>query len=248
MTKHYKGGLFLLFCCFLGVDCFGQAIENVRAALEGEDLVVTYDLIKGTANEKFAVSLRSSHNNFATALAQLSGDVGDNVLPGKDKRVVWAVKNELPADFDADIVIKVTANLLALPLTVQPLGQNTVKKGQSIALSWQGGRSADKIDISLLKDGVPQEQLANGIPNSQQFQYAVPSNLKGNGYSFKISTANEEAITGAFRVKSKVKAIFIILPVAVVGVAAVFLGGGKTENGGTTPTAEELPGPLKPSN
>jgi hypothetical protein len=248
MIKHYKVGLFISICCCLEVGCFGQAIENVKARLEGENLVVTYDLLNGTANDKFAVSLRSSHNNFATALAQLSGNVGDNVFPGKNRRVVWAVKNELPSDFDADIVIKVTASLLALPLTVQPLAQNTVKKGQSIALRWQGGRSTDKIDISLFKNGVPQEQLANGISNSKQFQYTVPSALKGSGYSFKISTANREVVTGAFKVKSKTKTIFIIVPVAIIGAAAVFLGGGKTETGGTTNTAQELPAPLKPGN
>ncbi len=246
--KRYIRGLFTLFCCCLVVGCFGQAIENVKASLEGENMVITYDLVNSTINEKFTVSLRSSHNNFASALMGLSGDVGENILPGKGKRVVWALKSELPSDFDADIAIKVKASLLAEPLTVNPLAQNTVRKGQSVALKWQGGRSTDKITISLLKEGVPQEQVANSISNSHQFQYTVPSALKGSGYSFKISTAHAEVITSSFRVKSKIKAIFIIVPVAIIGVAAAFLGGGKTETGGTTTTAQDLPVPLKPSN
>lgn len=246
--KRYARGLFLLFCCCLGVGCFGQAIENVKASLEGENMVITYDLLNGTATEKFAVSLRSSHNNFASALVGLSGDVGDNILPGKGKRVVWALKNELPADFDADIIIKVKASVLAAPLTVNRLAQSAMKKGQVVELSWQGGKATDKIDISLLKGGVPQEQVASAISNIYQYQYTVPASLKGSGYSFKISTAKEEVITGSFKIKSKIKAIFIIVPVAIVGVAAAFLGGKKTETDGTTTTAQDLPLPLKPSN
>lgn len=248
MMKRYARGLFLLFCCCLGVGCFGQAIENVKASLEGEGLVITYDLLNSDATEKFRVSLRSSHNNFASSLVGLSGDVGENILPGKGKRVVWALKSELPADFDADITIKVKASLLAIPLAANQLAQSAVKKGQLVELSWQGGKATDKIDISLLKGGMPQEQVANSISNSHQYQYTVPASLKGSGYSFKISTAKEEVITGPFKVKSKIKAIFIIVPVAIVGVAAAFLGGKKTETGGTTTTAQDLPSPLKPSN
>ena len=248
IMKRYARGLFLLFCCCLGVGCFGQAIENVKASLEGENMVITYDLLNGTATEKFAVSLRSSHNNFSSALARLSGDVGESILPGKGKRVVWALKNELPADFDAEITIKVKASLLAIPLTANQLAQRAVKKGQLVELSWQGGKTTDKIDISLLKDGAPHEQLATSINNSHQYQYTVPGSLKGSGYSFKISTAKEEVITSPFKVKSKIKGIYIIVPVAIIGVAAAFLGGKKTEPGGTTTAAQDLPAPLKPGN
>ncbi|MFM7852440.1 MAG: hypothetical protein ACKO96_11135, partial [Flammeovirgaceae bacterium] len=86
------------------------------------------------------------------------------------------------------------------------------------------------------------------ITNSHHYEYTLPSSLKGSGYSFKISTAKEETITSTFKVKSKIKPIFIIVPVAIIGAAAVFLGGGKTDNGGTTPTAEDLPQPLRPTN
>jgi hypothetical protein len=53
MMKRYVRGLFILSCCCLGVGCFGQAIQNVKARLEGENLVITYDLSNGAANEKF---------------------------------------------------------------------------------------------------------------------------------------------------------------------------------------------------
>src|SRR5882762_1847745 len=80
-------------CAFLGLKA--QKVENVRAAASGEQIIITYDLTGVKSDQRFKVNLYSSHNNFASPVQQVTGDVGDNIAAGKDKRIAWNAKSEL---------------------------------------------------------------------------------------------------------------------------------------------------------
>jgi hypothetical protein len=220
-----------------------QALDNVKTSFDGERVTITYDLNHTDGSRKFNVVLYSSHNNYGSPVVSLTGHVGENVLPGKTKRVAWEVRKDLPPDFDTDVVIKVKATEAIRPLAATPLARKAYKKGQQIQVQWQGGRPTDKLNIELLKDGAVQQKLAENVNNSQAFTWSVPKEMKGKGYSLKISNAAEQSSSDLFRIRRKVPLVFIIAPVALIGGAVALLGGGEKPG----ETASDLPGPVKPN-
>lgn len=241
--------LLSVFLCFvLGFSCCGQTLENVNASFDGEKMVITYDLGFTDANQKFKVALYSSHDNYTTPIAFSTGDLGENVMPGKAKRVVWEVKNSLPADFDSDITLKVKASKVmpvVVKLVINPLSKTAYKKGQTVEVQWQGGKPTDKINIELYKDKELQNKLAENVSNSQSYKWAVPKTLKGKGYSIHISNATDQSNSQSFTIKPKMPLLLIIAPVVVLGGVIAFVGGSKSPEK-TPPGDEDLPGPTKP--
>ena len=239
----------LLFCG--AISAFGQTLENVKAAFDGEKMVITYDLGFTDANQKFKVAFYSSHDNFARPLSSTTGDVGESVHVGKSNKVIWDVKNTLPPDFDGEITIKIKTNkvLAAAPsatkLSLKPLDKNVYKKGQSVEVKWQGGSPDEKVNIELYRGSELKLRLADKISNSQMHTWKIPKGVKGKDYTLRISNAanaTELSNSQEFAVKPKVPILFIILPVAVAGGLVAILG---TEP--PPPANENLPGPVKPN-
>jgi hypothetical protein len=54
-----------------------QRIENVKAAVEKDKVIITYDVTGVASGQRFKAQLYSSHNNFASPLFRVSGDVGE---------------------------------------------------------------------------------------------------------------------------------------------------------------------------
>ncbi|MCK9269887.1 MAG: DUF5683 domain-containing protein [Bacteroidales bacterium] len=91
-------------------------VENVKFFMEGEKLVITYDLNKAKANEAYEISVEIATTAGTKIRAfALSGDVGPNVYGGKYKRIVWNLAED-NIYIDDEIVVEVTA---------EPMGQKT---------------------------------------------------------------------------------------------------------------------------
>ncbi len=247
MNRFHNLGLFSLPLLWFSQICFSQTLDNVKASFDGDKVIITYDLNNADVNQKFKVGLYSSHDNYNNPISFGTGDIGENVLPGKLKRVVWVVKNSLPLDFDNDITIKVKATKMvaASKLAIKPLPKNAYKSGQSIDVQWQGGRPTDKINIALYKDGVMNQKLGENLNNNQTYKWSVPKGLKGKGYSLHVSDGSDQSTSQVFSIKPKVPLLYIIVPVVVVGGVVALLGGG-SETPPTTVPSSDLPGPIKP--
>ena len=243
--------LTLLGMTLMGVltFAFAQTIENVKTTFDGERVIITYDLNNSDLTQKFKVVLYSSHNKYGFPLHSLVGDVGENVLPGKGKRVSWEVRKELPPDFDAELSIKVKAAMIIpiIKLEAKPLAKSGYKKGQTVQVEWKGGKPSDKIHIDLYKDGALQQKLTESLGNSPQlYQWMLPKDLKGSGYSFRIANSSDQTNSGNFKVKPKIPLMLKVLPVLMIGGVVVALGGSKSTP--TDPTLNnDLPGPIKPN-
>ncbi len=236
---------FLLLFFLSLITAYGQTLENVKASFDGEHMVISYDLNNPDANQKFKIALYSSHDNYTTPIANNTGDIGENVLPGKSKKVVWTVRNSLPSDFDKDITMKVKASKVVVvsKLALTPLSKTAFKNGQSVDVQWQGGKPTDKINIALYKDGALQQKVAENVSNNKSYTWSVPKGVKGKGYSLHISDATDQSTSQVFSIKPKLPLLYIIVPVVLVGGLVAILAGGGTE---TTTTESDLPGPVKP--
>jgi hypothetical protein len=99
--------LFLLY-----IPSFTQSIQNVRFNQEGEKIVIHYDLAgKSGSRDLFTVSIYYTLDNGIsyTPLRSVFGDVGSNVSPGSNKKVMWNVLNDVN-ELTGEVKFKVVAN------------------------------------------------------------------------------------------------------------------------------------------
>lgn len=103
----------LLAVMFLLAAAVASAAEvaNIQSRLEGNQVIITYDLA-GAAEGPVAV--RGSDDGGTTYqlnMAHVSGDVGESVAPGSDRRVVWDVLRDYPRGLGSkSVVFEVTAS------------------------------------------------------------------------------------------------------------------------------------------
>lgn len=226
----------------LAIPVAAQRVENVKAEVlgEGEKVIITYDITGAEQSQKFKVTVYGSHNNFASPLSLVTGDVGrDREIPGgPHKRIEWSAKSEL-RDFSGDVTFEVRAEVVAAAFHVQhPSLGSKVKRGKTTQITWQGGTPGENVRLDLLKGGAVVSQIAS-TRNSQNYTWAIPKSVaKGNNYQIRLSGESGSAMTGNFSIKSKVPFIVKALPVLAVGAAAYFIF-----SGDKPPKTTDLPAP-----
>lgn len=97
----------LIFCLLVPHQGLGNtdAVRNVEVLTDGAVIEIRYDLVPENANRKHTVSIQISDNGGRTYNVTpyfITGDIGRNILPGRNKRIVWLVEREFPADIDLD--------------------------------------------------------------------------------------------------------------------------------------------------
>lgn len=87
-------------------NSFSQSIENIRTTANNEQVIIDYDLV-GDTRRAVNIRLRVKIGDAKTITAtRVSGDV-NQVLPGRDKRILWAALEEM-GEFDAEVVAVLT--------------------------------------------------------------------------------------------------------------------------------------------
>ena len=237
--------LLVSFLVWATASSHAQIVENINASFDGEKMVITYDLRFTDANQKFKIVLYSSQDNYSQPLMLVTGDTGENVLPGKVKRVVWDAKSVLPTYFDGDIRIKIKASKMAAPkLIFDPLTLKTYKRGRTISIKWTGGYATDMVIIELYKEKTFNLLVADKMNNTAAYEWKMPKSVKGRNYTLRITNAarpDEQAESQAFRVKPSVPFLVKILPILAAG-GIIALSSGDSPGPHDTP----LPGPVNP--
>ena len=232
-----------------------QTVQNVRASLDGNNVIIQYDLT-GSQGQKFKVELYSSSNDYSTPLRMVSGDIGENVTPGSNRRVVWEARKELRI-FSGDIQFEIRAESSFSPLVVTTPLPNTIHKGgKSLEINWRGGNSGDRITIDILRDG-RMFQSAGSVSNNGSYNWAIPKKIaKSDGYTVRLTSNDPDSQpvnSRTFTMKKKGSPIIpIVAVVAAAAVVGVLVGGGGGEDGGGTggtggtSTRDDLPNPPEP--
>jgi hypothetical protein len=76
-------------------------VRNLKASMRGGTVVVTYDL---EAASPVPVRLTVSDDDgrtYTLNVGHVTGDVGERVAPGENRRIVWSVKKDYPQGLDA---------------------------------------------------------------------------------------------------------------------------------------------------
>lgn len=222
MSPHFLPlRLCAIICALSPILTCAQKIENINARVQGNQIIVEYDLRSVSEKDRYEISLFSSHNSYAAPLAMVQGDVGRNVYPGK-KKIVWEARNELRA-FNGTLTFDVRGNMLASMIALNPLAQ--VRRGKTSTISWKGGIPSESLKIDLLdQDGKLIEPIA-ATTNKGSFDWAVPADKKKGNYKIQITQQGEKSVADV-KIAPKIPLLVKALPVVVIAAIIPFLGGG----------------------
>ena len=126
-------GVCSIFCSLAG---FGQKIEVSEPRLELKDntIYISYDILNSSPSEKFTVELEVKDENGNTInAAALSGDVGDKVTGGTQKRIAWNLEVD-KIEMNADIYVKVYVKAIPPPepVVVPPVVKEEEEKDHQV--------------------------------------------------------------------------------------------------------------------
>lgn len=219
-----------------------QTISNVRARVEGDKVIVIYDLIESEPGQLFKIKLKSSKDNYTLQLVQVSGNgIGEEVSPGDDKVITWYPKDELGyRDFTGSLLFKVVGSVSSAPLKIiNPIAKTKQKRGKHMTLVYSGGKSGEALKIDLLKGGVlvktfGQSENSNPVSlrgikkkyielgeNYKFKKLKIPSKgiKKGKDYRVRITSVQRPenyVESSRFKIKKKTPWLFRKLPLLAV--------------------------------
>ena len=79
-------------------------VENVHYTVSNGKILVSYDLL-GNSDKLYNVSLtlrKATNKSFVYIPKTVSGDIGEGHFAGKDKGIIWEIKNDFPNGISGD--------------------------------------------------------------------------------------------------------------------------------------------------
>ncbi|MBS1488136.1 MAG: hypothetical protein JST43_11170 [Bacteroidetes bacterium] len=230
------------------VLCFSQSVIIKNVELAGDNVIVNYDLEHSNPASEFLLNLYASNDNFSAPLKKVTGDVGQEIKAGTNKKMIWAIRDEW-GNYKGKVALEIRGKVFVPFIKLQNFitAAAKYKRGKNYDLLWRAGNS-DPINIELYK-GNTRIQGSMQQPNNGAFTLFIPVNAKSDDdYRLKISdsrNAEEILYTPYFKVVPKVPFLVkAIIPLTIGGGAVILLGGGKKESspGGSTTNDLPLPG------
>jgi hypothetical protein len=231
--------------------CFGQSVNIKKIDLAGQKVIITYDLEDSNPGNEYLLNLYTSKDNFSAAMTHVTGDIGQEVKPGTDKRVEWNLVEDLGA-YKGRLSFEVRGKMFVPFVKLQNFdAAKSYKRGNTYDIGWKAG-STNAIHIELYKGS---QRITGELnhPNNGAFSMTFPGSAKpGKDYRIKITdskNAEDVVYTGYFKVAPKVPLLLKIIPaIAIVGAVAVLAGGSKSNSpsggGDSAPTPiADPPGP-----
>jgi len=136
MRKTFIFIFTLLFLFLTNLFCFAQTtvrLSKPRLELKDNNINIYYDILNSRQTDKFRiwVEITDSTGNNVDARS-LSGDIGENVSGGNDKKITWdlAADNIYP---ETSIYVQVNAEILTIPETAEIIKPvKTINRGGAI--------------------------------------------------------------------------------------------------------------------
>lgn len=214
-----------------------------KLEITSENLIIHYDLVDTAKNRTYTVNVFSSKDNFLSPMQKMKGDVGLEVKPGNNRRIVWASKEELGSSFNGDIELEIRGRVYIPFIRFDGFQDGQVfKRGRAKSITWSGGTRQNILNFALYKGDTYVDVIPN-VANSGSYDLILPTSIKpGSGYYFMVSDSkNKDQVmkTNQFKVKRKVPLLLKVLPVALIAAVVPSLAGGSSNS-------SELGGPPEP--
>ncbi len=200
-----------------------QTFSIKRLEVAGDKINLYYDLVDTVSSRTYTIALYSSHDNFVLPVQKASGELGLEVRPGRNKKIVWNAKEELGAGFNGKVGLEVRGRLYIPFVRLEGLNKK-LKRLTPTEITEQ-----NILNFDLYRGEERVTRFAN-IANVGHYILTIPITVKpGKGYRFKITDSrNKDQIVNSapFRVKRKIPLLMKAIPVAVIGVGAYLIVSG----------------------
>jgi len=91
-----KRFILIVLILSLNLDLLAQAITNVVARQEGDEMIVTYDLNKSlNEGEEVTIGYTTDYGTTWSLISNATGDVGRNIQSGRGKTIRWLIDPEV---------------------------------------------------------------------------------------------------------------------------------------------------------
>jgi hypothetical protein len=197
----------------------GQDMTVKRIELQDDNVLLFYELKDTTQRRVYTVNLYSSRDNFISPLQNVRGDVGLEVVPGGDRKIIMNAREEFGATFEGKVAFELRAKVY-IPFVRMDKLNNSYKRGKPYEIRWSGGRPQNVLNFDLFKGENKITSFSN-IANAGKYNMVIPTDTKpGKNYRFRISDSkNKDEIvnTGSFTVSRKVPLLVKVVPVVLIG-------------------------------
>jgi hypothetical protein len=203
--------------------CYGQEFTINQLELTPAGVALHYDLLDTARNRFYTVQVFSSRDNFLNPLTKLKGDVGLEVRPGANRKIMWNPVEEFGPAYRGDVELEIRGKLYVPFVRFTNLEDyKNIKRAKPTTLTWTGGTRQNILNFNLYK-GEELVTVISNVANSGSYDMVLPGSVKpGEGYYFiVVDSKNKDQMmkTSEFVVKRKVNLVTKI----VAGLA--FAGG-----------------------
>ena len=225
-------------------NLFAQRISNVRASSIDNQVKIIYDFDTKDTITKYKVQLFSSLDNFVIPLNSCSGSIGDTIMSGTNKTIIWS-SNRAGLNYEGLVSFEVRAHKY-IPLKFTNTFKDSYRSGKKINVSYVGYIHNSQ-SYFVLNDGTDTIRIAENPSSSKKSVVILPKKLAGNFNLKLVNPINEQvAVSTNFIIKkNKYLMVKIGLPtLALCGLGVYYLINKSTTETDTTP--KELPAPPDP--
>jgi Ser-Thr-rich glycosyl-phosphatidyl-inositol-anchored membrane family protein len=234
--------LFLLICNSYFLTA--QNISNFSYQLDDSNVLISYTL-NGKQSERYEVSLYNSIDNYKTPLKLVSGDIGMNLIPSRNKTIIWDAKNEL-GEFRGNVSLKLKTRYIPF-INFDNIEENKFKRGKSTLLQWEAAEiPSESIKLELFKNDSYLFEIAT-TDAENEYIWNIPKSLEtGSNYKLRASAQGRFTYSNTFSIDRKIPLVLWLVPAAIIGGSVAIIanaGSNGNNNGGDS----SIPDPLAPN-
>ncbi len=170
----------------------------------------------------------------------VTGEIGKDIIPGKNKKVVWEAKEEL-GEFKGGLSLKLRARVIPF-LNFHIEKGARFKRDKNQFLSWDGSGDEEYIKLELYQNNAKIGDLGT-VSNGNKFEWGIPKDLKpGRNYRIRGSGSQRFAESETFSIKRRVPLLIWLAPAVVIGGVVAVLVSSSGDNGN-----DNIPDPVGPN-
>jgi hypothetical protein len=223
---------------------YGQSLHIDLLQFYKEQAIITYSIL-GINDTPCSIKIFSSIDNFKAPLNFATGDVGEDVDPGDNKKIVVDIKKEF-GDYAGEITFQIVCKPAEYLLV-----RKSFRRGKLYKLRWGiNNNSIKTIRIELLNNAREKVWEAVGVKNSGSYNWKIPRDIKNGDYRLRftgIENENKTTLTNSFQIKPKIPLLVKVVGGALVGSLVFILidGQRKTLGSETLPEFSDIGFPDK---
>lgn len=219
-------GYCLLVTCVIPVFGLAQTFTIDRFERAGDDLIIHYNLADTIKNRVYTINLYASTDNYINPLTKVEGDLGLEVKPGGNRKIIWHAKEELGAAFKGSVALEVRGKLYVPFVRLSAFEDfRKFKRKKDYKITWTGGRDNQVLNFDLYKGDKKITTYPN-IANVGNYNLRFEGVRPGRNYKLKITdTKNKDdvVISEPFKIKRKTPLLLKAIPILGLGFALVQL-------------------------